>query len=1671
MSTTTKGMPESLETKFNAVAGAGNALGYSPEVIELAKDFTTFVPGSSLTGEQLLGFLTRSREWLDSNRGKTVRLLRRAARKTDAPISEFDIRKAANLSLYFGAVPTNVLEALTLLRIASEPSAYGKKREALENSGVFAGRLSLTPKALDRPRAMVDSERILKKVAKKFDKKTHERALALSRQHLFLTQTEEDAYELLLQADCALRGDMSMHVLHVSNAPSARFSDSVVAAVGQRYSANGAPLTRAALMQWFVEEKQYQKDPFLFVMKALAGEVQSTVPAGDGAGSLSPDEQRARSAAVATHRLSAEGSMPGELLHLSRPEQARALYANPSYSHLLQRAPASLPDDDKAADADAADHGLPEDEELEIDIEVEPMREAPKPPAASREIELSKKYLSMAAEEFQRARGEKIRGAEAAEILRSYPALALLLRKSLTAAMEREVSIEEATQLIVDGPKNGGGVPTGRIGLLKMFEGYQPSAASRIAGLETFVAKEKEHMDAGNANAYSELKATLDAWRMVEQMPTVLREVISKFGDSNPNRMDRNSAYAQVDAIRHVIATGEAIDTPEKAMRLFMDMLWKVRVTEQIGHRVSEGLIPYELAEEAKTAILGDEALREQAGFPSVDAEIDFYVSLFQNHGAGFPAKMVTYLRHKEGLLTYKVYKDVVRRIGEENPAISSEAELHEFIKKSWNVWAVERVSFLVTNDLLSSPAGKKAFGAMLGNEELVKKGGFSTPRQEFMIYVTACRELGEPYPAKLALHLFQEGGSITQDVHGAALLRIIEEKLVFKDGDDFGRFLEKVSGHVASEDLDDRKVYAPGLFGATGTFAAADGSGLLAIARGRGSHPYPAPPSIIPPKPVDSPGAKPGPAAEAVGGDMGKTTEIKRPPEAEEPIPLQPGRMKVVGTPAGAPAVAETGKPQADLPTVATPVPRELLAASAIGAPGTASSGGASGAKPEEESGREPEAKPEPEAEPARPGPAAHPAQQVDAYVTKLAATLFSGKPLGRREAAAEMLVDSADPHDYVPLLLDAYCRQPDIRQKAMLLLGENPASEILSHAFAHRDSLAKGGVLDLPLHALAEHYGDSALLPILAYIRNHRNANTLGDSDVALAMGLAQSGGIKDPLLLSALLPAIDSISEEEQNGVANFAGSIGAAALPLILSHMDANPGMSPGTAISLAKAARGAAGADGAPVLAHILPRMGVMEQEQRITVGLLVGKFGAQAIGEVLAYGASGTMDLESAAILCNVLEQIGDKRAKQFLRHVLPMLGFMGELQMRRVEDFVTRYGEGTISDASASAGEDAPAAYTILEYAGTLGDGMTATQALALGRLLAQINEVHDTGDGVALLPRMLRLADKMDAAQEDFVREYAARFGKGSDDGKDSVASIQSFIAARGGDLSVKESALAASALVRIHTDKSFEALRETLEGKNLPPVLMVYREVKDELAREYRRDDKAGEIARDVLHRAALREKGLLPVLDTIAFEVILENEGAAPAEGAPAAPPRPEVIIGCIDQHLTAEVDTGDNMERVGQSREILVKFGDYAIDKLWTIALSPDFSQYPELHRINVLRTIAYMAEGSSSEATKQKARECLMEAVRNRDLSEGVVGSAIKVMKTNVIAALRKLIYINQSKEFQRRVCAILANMGEAGHKQILEALLSRDIEERLAGATMQGLMLVDNHRSWRRSH
>ncbi|MFA5412125.1 MAG: hypothetical protein WC350_02130 [Candidatus Micrarchaeia archaeon] len=1605
------------------------------------------------------------------------------------------------------------------------------------------------------------TEKMLKKVAKKFDKATHERALALSRQHLFLTQTEAEAYELFLQADCALRGDMSMHVFHVSHAPSARFSDPVVAAVRQRYFANGVPIPRATLMQWFMEEKQYQKDPFLFVMKALGREVQFTVPAGDGTGNLSAEEQKARFAAITMHKLSAEGNMPPELMHLSRLEQAHAFFADARYSRLVSSATPKT-----AEKAAAAAPTAPE-------AEAEPRQSEP-----SSGFLKAKELIGKAADEFRKARDDRLKAEEARAIKSAFPALMGMLRKSLSAAMGKDVSAEEATELIVDGPKNKDGFATGRKGLLEMFEAYQPMAIQMADMLAIAVGKEKAKLEAKRTNKYPEKKAGLDAWEMVKQMPSVLADVNSRFGASNKaQRTDMDSAVAQEDAINHVRGHPSEVETPGQAMELFTRLRWERQVERRVGHRITDRLIPYDLSQKLKEALLQDEKLRAQKGFASVDEEIAWHVSFFSKKGAGYPVQLVAHMRHNEGVITPKVYDDVMRRLAVENPAISNEAELFDFIRRSWKVKAVERVSFLTSNGLLSTPAGERALKSMLADEELAKKGDFLTPNEELARYGDACRELNEPYPAKLVLHLWQEGGRITQEVHGAALMRIIQEKLAFKDGDEFGRFVEVVREHVASPDFADRKGYN-GAFGATVMApAVTDDSGLLAV-RGRGSMPCPAP---NPAKPAaDKAGA--GPAADAAKAAVAepertrteKIEPLKDTAEQDVPIDLVAARLKAAGTPEGAPAAPQAfavpaAPPSVDmdtfkttlhrapvlpappaasaqpetvakpgtaaqpasteaLPTLESAVPPEVIAASASlhtdmppllrefvdrvdeartagtlaftvheepkddlpgfepelpeGAPEVAATAADPeaeaaegeegeretiyGAPPEElvaqaagETGERPtlfseapkdllEAAAVPQPETAEPVLAPLPAKpEMDEYTSRLASTLFSGKPLAKRVGAAVLLTDEAT-GTYVPVLLRAYCQQGDMQPKAITLLAEKPADEILPSAFAYRDSLAKSGVLDLPLNELAEKYGESALPAMLGYVAKHRNAGTLEDSDAALALSMANVAGIKDQELLAVLLPAMDSLGPEVRKGIANFARTVGRDSLQPILAHMGANPGMNPDSAVALAKAAQDKAGNDAAPVLVCLLPMMGRMDQDQKSSVGVLAAKFGGSAIDHVIAYGASKAMDNESAAVLSKAVESIEEPRGREFLRHVLPMLEHMDDSQRGRVDDLAARYD---CSDM-------------ILAYASEAGDKLGVEQALALARPLAQINEVHGTDDGVVFLPRMLRLADQMDDSQADLVKGYAVRF-RGGAEGRDSVTSIQAFVAARGADLSAREAAVCASALAHINTDSSFKALGELLAGIT---IIAIHDAVKEELSGEY-----GLEPVRDVMVRAAIREKGALGPLGTLAFEIISEQEeevaAGKDAEGKPRGPSA-DIIKGCVTQHLTTEVDMGDNIGRIAEAREFLVKFGDYAIDPLWSVALSPDFSLYPEGHRTNVLRTIAHIAEKSTSDATKQKARECIMEAVKNTDLSPGVVGSAMKVMETNVIASLRRLIYLQQKDnsrdaciKFEQRVCAILAAMGEAGHKQILEALNSRDVEEKLAGATMQGLILMHN--------
>jgi hypothetical protein len=1911
--TDTASTPDALESRFRLVASVGRTYRYGKKEIELAKDLATLMPdGSQPTQKEARELLDRSKEWLKSKEKPTNKLLNDAARS-------------------MGVCPVPV---------KGEPGV--KFTDAhIRRASTIAFYSNMPPK------------------------------------------TPQEAHELLIMATAGVQA-YARYVASWQGLP-----DSVRYAVIRRYNSAartpGAVTHPQEITQWLKEEMEFKKDPFAYVFTTVGADIQY-MPPSDSYGEMSFELQRMQSVAVAMRDLSSEDDfrMPPELMHLSRLEQARALYSNPAYSRLLKAVPVLPPmvvlPPDAHADAagsqslvgsaaqtaplgpeDTGAHAIPlgkgrkkagpeapaedaEGVELGIDVDVESLGEAEggedavhkvivilpemsgaekaryaalekgrarasaKPPAEKPEFLNAKKLIGEAADAYRKARDSKLRAEEAAGILHLYPALPMLLQKSLTAVMGRDVSIEEATEIMVDGHKNDAGQATGRKGLLELYEKSLPLAVQSISLLETSVAKEKAKLEAGRTNLYAAKKADLDAWQMVKQMPSVMAEVNKRFGESNKaSRTDADSAIAQMEAIDFVRANGMQVATPGQAKDLFMHTRLKRHVTNTVAHRVSERLVPEALFNDLKAAMLQDETLRARGDFASIDEEIKWHVSFFNGHGAGFPTKLVTYLLHKQGVLTPKMYDEVMRRIDAENPAIPNEEELRAFVRKSWKVFIVERVSSLHSNGFLTAKASEMALRGMLGDQTLAEKG-FPTAGAELGRYVKACTDLGEPYPAHLALHLKHERGAITLEVYGAAVYRIKVEHLVFKDGTDFGEFLAKVGEHMTSDDLANarRNYRIPGIFENTGAFEAPSGSRPLVISSGAGTPPHPAPPISIPPvSPVAigalvvpgaagstgphpaadaddggktttmrSPAAPPGPeaAAPAVGApesaaakpetvhseaapasaaapqpaqaapqppvaaqtmagigpspihlpskppavppqDAWKTTTMAAPklgaaavpqPNPQEATPLETARTIILPA-ASVPAAAEV--PPERKSTDLTPIPAEIIAASASAAPtpsealppsfvhdlstpGPAAAPAteatamedvveeeeAPAAAPREtilaapseelvaqaaedtggtdEAGERPtlfsvtpqellDAAAEPAAVPptARAPDEAGKASFEEAYVAKLSATLFSGKPLKARVGAAVMLVEEP-PEVHVPILLRAYCQQTDMQPKVLSILLEKPASEVLSNAFAYRDSLAKDGVLDPALTALAERYGkapsepakedgalassqDNPLPAMLSYVAKHRDAGTLAGADVSLVLEMARSGGISDPALVSALLPAFDRLDKGTREGIRTWItgkwNPMKKDALPSILSYMDVAPNISPESAIILAKAAREAAGDDAAPVLARLFPVMARMDQDQKTAVGLLAEKFGTRAVDYALSYAASGDMGIESAAILSRALESIGDERARGFVEHALPLFEHMNEEQQARVIGFATKYdcsdivlmhadgltGRLTIGQALMFAklllkiregrggtgergkeflahllplfehmnGEQQARATEfatkydcsdiILKHAAGLNGKLTIGQALLLANLLLRIKESRGTDDGVAFMPYLLRFADGMGGAEKECVRGYAASFREGAEKGKDSVTSIKSFVAARGAAITEKEMALVASSLVRIHTNESFKALREIMQDEKFPEhtIVLIHNAVEAELAAEYIREDGAGESARDFVRRAALYVPGKVIAIDSIAFGVINRTEGfAAAGEGGAAVrvPARQEIITCCIDQHRSTDFDDPHSVERMSNSRDILVRFGDQAIGSLLELVATSDFSRIPEMRKTNILTTIVRISEESTSEATTQKARECLMETVKG-DLPTAIVGNSLKAMKTNAIAPLRRLINEDQSESFQKRVCAILKAMGKKGHGHILEALNSIDVEERLAGATMQGLMLM----------
>ncbi len=1652
-------------------------------------------------------------------------------------------------------------------------------REFASRQGIVLRSVSEASALFLYMKGMKRSEKLISRMARKMGcGKNHlEHALELARRHMFLVSEEHDARDLLIQASHSMNGGMGTHVLALAKMNG--FSDPVAAAVKERYNANGAPQKNDAILGWLGEEKKFQADPFNFAWTVCGNKDR-------------PDPMKARAVGIAMGHMLQNGGMPGGLAPLSRREQVLALLKDPKYAGLAEE----LARKATARSAEETPKPIP-----------------PTPTVDSPHLARSKELLNEAASKYIEMRRVRSRDMEALRIIREYPALPLVLQRAYKAATGEEIPIEDATSLLVEGPKSKEGRRSGRAGLLQFFESLQQDAEQSLEVLQNVVKREKRKLDNGSRNMHEEKKAELNGWLAVQQMPSVIRELIVKFGKGSES-IDTFSAYALTDALEHVRKTGMVVDTQDKAMGLFQHMRWKSRVTYQMDGRVSSGLMSRDAAEEAKLAMLQDERLKELKGFPSSDAEIDFYTSLYQRRGEPYPARLITHLLHKRGDISDAVYKDIEKRFNTESPSISDIGGLNRFISDSWKVAARERVASNKARGMLPEAVSNRVLKIVLEDDSA--KGKFDTPHKELALYIRACQELNEPYPARLSLFIFAEDGRIPQEVLGSALMRIHEEKLVFMDGNEFGQFVEKVREHVLLSDplTSGRKSYARDAFQGT-MQAGSEDSGLIAIETGHGLHPHPAP--SIPPSsesisiPVElSPGrAKAGPAAEAQV--FGKTTEIRAPvlphaaPTGPEPFDAEkttqlPAPQLPGALPTAPPAIQsaeeyyEKGKttqlkapdiPAAILPkpaepegmeTTRMPAPafpepgpaddaREAVATSQLPAPSLQISHAPTISAPPPVIGEEvaprpaphpaprrvdtspavralekrffgsddplaspappqlmfqpktavgmpvpqqkPPAQPEPagfstavsppsaellassgrdtildeeaaddvivtlespDAPPSQPkkelpsnvpqilrsiGYFAHLVQKGAAqfvpipgsapekphkadseiFLDLLESTLFSDAGPGQREAAATLLAANAAPDRLVPLLLRAHCAQPDISAHCIRLLSSGRPEDVIPNAFKYRKVLRKSNVLDSPILRLAEEFGPAAIPHIVSYISAERKEvpSMFEDSDVSLALEMVKGVENNSMQLLEELLPAIDSVSETQKLGIANLAKAIGPAALQPVVSSVCGNPSIGADSALILSRAARDISGGseDGAEVLSSLFPMMERMTAEQCSMAGVIADKFGKVSLKHMLAHARSGNMGPEPAAVLCRAAESIGDESGKGLLKHTLPLIGGMAEDQVQRVEDLAVRFNCSGI----------------IFDYCSSRGKNLAVQEALLLGRILAQTHEVHKNPEGAAFVPFLMRLVDSMNSEQAEIVKAYAIRFGG------ESVEHVESYVSFRGDSLTPREAATAAYILASIPSEFAYQALKSILKEGNLPEsrILEIHNAAKAELIAAY-----SGEAARDAVVRSAVREKGPISALGAISFEIIEEMESGPMGPSA-------DIIKSCINQHLTREVDTGDNSERLMKSRELLVKFGDYAIDNLWAIGLSPDFSLYPAEHRTNIFRTLAHIAERSGSAITKQKARECLMDAVKNHDLSNQVIASALTLLRENVVCDMFKMMRANQSNLSQDRICGIMLEMGETAQRQVSELLCSRDAYERFAGATMLGLMFM----------
>ncbi|MEW5996799.1 MAG: hypothetical protein AB1657_04360 [Candidatus Micrarchaeota archaeon] len=578
---------------------------------------------------------------------------------------------------------------------------------------------------------------------------------------------------------------------------------------------------------------------------------------------------------------------------------------------------------------------------------------------------------------------------------------------------------------------------------------------------------------------------------------------------------------------------------------------------------------------------------------------------------------------------------------------------------------------------------------------------------------------------------------------------------------------------------------------------------------------------------------------------------------------------------------------------------------------------------------------------------------------------------PFAARKSAAA-LVGGQAAGTSVPLLLNAYQQQPELRESvASLLAAMEPAGML---AVALSESRTLGRVHDPLISQLVMEMAEKGSNPVAhlaSYAEAESSKGTLTAEECRFMISLAMEAGFADDdanRILASSLPVLKGMDDEQLVAAARFARKIGKGAVPVILRY---------------AEAAAEGLGADGAHLLSI--------------------------------------------------VVEDIGAKEGVEFLKHALPEAVRMNPAQLEKLQDLAIKL--------DAAHGEA-----ILLEYAERKSreGALTPKEALALSGLASAFGGLLESGRCAALAGHMLPLIKDMDAADVAAMQDFASLpvFAEGA------TKHAGRFLADREKEgIAPKEAAAIAVLLARINSDASYRLLSGLVSGKSLgDEAVRTGRRVEEALSAAYGK----GEV-RPCLMRAAF-DRGELSDLGLVAFKIFREQKDC----GA-------DLIKACVKAHLFGDVEAADNADRLREARTILVRNGDLAVGQLSDIVLSVDFSRYPPEYRRNALVTIGELAGYArkkkghrQSEATEKKARECLLNAIGMKELSEGVVAMVLSEMRNiNLLDSVAAVLSTEGGEKLAARVYNVLRLMGRGAQEQIGAMLRSGDENKAVQAAEL----------------